>query len=1093
VVFLYLGWLLSGAAQTEPAGAEDRDGIDFYEKKVRPILAERCYKCHSVRAEKVKAGLLLDSREGMLKGGTSGPALVPGNHGRSLLWQALRYVDRNLQMPPDGKLPEAQFKDVEAWIRRGAPAPRGILPDLLAEARKFWSFQPPRASPLPPVRREGWCRNPIDAFILAKLEEQGLEPSSEADKATLLRRVTFDLLGLPPTPEELDAFLGDPHPDAYSRVVERLLASAHYGERWGRHWLDVARYADTPGTGGDTDRHYPYAYTYRDWVIRAFNEDLPYDQFLLRQIAADRLPGDSERQDLAALGFITVGRRHVDNVHEIRDDRIDVVTRGLLGLTVHCARCHDHKYDPIPTQDYYSLYGIFASSNEPGELPLQSAAEHSGPRIAFEKELGSLKAQLDGFMEKRQAEIVGDLRSSGKIALSLLTTWTMPGNIHHYNYERVRTLHALGLREYSWRMWNKFLDDLKKKHHPVLTPWVAFATLSEEEFKSQSHALSALFAWEEDAKKPINPWVRGLFQAEAPADLAELARRYGALLGSVASPEPDPDPTREELRQVLYGEGTPTNISVKNIGEMLSAEDRKKIERWKALIDHLIEHHPGAPPRAMALEDSDKPQDTPILKRGNPEDRGRTVPRRFLAILSAPDAPSFKDGSGRLELARAIATRENPLTARVMVNRIWAGHFGAGLVRTPSDFGTRGDPPTHPELLDWLALRFMDDHWSIKGLHRLILLSATYRQGSPDNPRAEQADPENRRFWRMTPRRLDFEELRDALLLVAGRLDPSLGGQPLQITSQPFPCRRTVYAFIDRVNLPELFRVFDFACPDLHTPQRLQTLVPQQALFLMNSPFVLDMARSLAARSDIAAETDPRRRVERLYRVVYGRPATTAQVVWAQDFVKEQKGRQGPAASEARSPWRYGTGRYDSGSQRVEKFEPLGFFTGSAWQESAGMADPNLGTARLTSEGGAPGLKAVVRRWVAPRDGILGIEGRLSHKERMGGGVAARIVSGHSGLLAFWSVSHVDCETRIEGLQVKAGETVDFLVECRGDSASGSFLWAPVLRLASESGSADSEEWRADRDFAGPLSPPLNAWEKLAQVLLWANEFVYLD
>jgi hypothetical protein len=1093
VILLWLGLSLGAATQSEaPAAGGDREGIDFYEKKIRPIFAEHCYKCHSAEAKKVKAGLLLDSLEGMLKGGSSGPALVPGNHGKSLLWQALRFVDPNLKMPPDGKLPETQFKDVEAWIKRGAPAPRGTLSDILAEARKFWSFQPPRASPLPPLRDGGWCRNPVDAFILARLEEKGLKPSPEADKTRLLQRVSFDLIGLPPTPEEIDAFLRDRDPEAYAKIVDRLLASPHYGERWGRHWLDVARYADTPGTGGDTDRHYPYAYTYRDWVIRAFNEDLPYDQFILQQIAADRLPSEAGRQSLAALGFITVGRRHVDNPHEIRDDRIDVVTRGLLGLTVHCARCHDHKYDPIPTQDYYSLYGIFASSNEPNDLPLLAPPETSDARNAFEKELGLLSSERDGFLTRRQAEILGDLRTPRKIALSLYTAWTMPGDMHHYNVDRVRALHLLGLREYSWRVWCKFLDEVKRKHHPVMTPWVAFAVLPEEDFQSRSPELSARFAFEDDPKKPINPLVRRLFQDEAPASLTELAERFGELLGSVASPERDPDPQREELRQVLYGENAPTNISLKQIGEMFSAEDRKKVERWKAQIDHLVEHHPGAPPRAMAVEDSDKPQDSPVFRRGNPEDRGaRSVPRRFLSILSPPDAAPVKSGSGRLELAQAIATRENPLTARVLVNRVWARHFGAGLVRTPSDFGARGDPPSHPELLDWMAVWFMDHGWSIKSLHRLILLSSAYRQGSADHAAALQSDPENRLLWRMSPRRLDFEEVRDSLLAVAGRLDGSLGGQAVQITSQPFPKRRTVYAFVDRVNLPELFRVFDFACPDLHTPQRLQTLVPQQALYLMNGPFVLEMARALANRPELAGERDPQRRLEKLYRIVYGRAPTREQAAWGLDFVKEQGAALPPTPAAPASPWRYGSGRSDPITKRVEGFEPFSHFTGSAWQESAGMSDPKLGTARLTSVGGSPGQHAVVRRWVAPRDGMLRIDGKLSH--RLGDGVEARIVSSRSGLLASWTVSRVEWDTRVDGLQVKAGETIDFVVEGRGDPVSASFLWAPQLRLASEAAPDAVEEWRAERDFAGPASAPLNAWEQLAQVLLWANEFVYLD
>jgi len=431
VVVVLLGTATQAQQQAAPPLSADQ--IEFFEKKIRPIFVERCYKCHSAASEKVKGGLLLDSREGLLKGGDSGPAIVPGDPEKSILIKALRQTDE-LRMPVKEKLPEEQIADFIAWVKMGAPDPRlqksvpvssQPVPSL-TEARRFWSFQPPREV-FPPIVRTVWGRTPIDNFILAKLEEKRMSPAPEADRRTLLRRVTVDLIGLPPTPGEIDAFLHDDAPDAYEKAVDRLLASPRYGERWGRHWLDVARYADNKGYVFFEEKNYPWAYTYRDWVIKALNDDVPYDRFLQLQLAADRMQSGDDKSDLAALGFLTVGRSFLNRQPDIIDDRIDVVSRGLLGLTVTCSRCHDHKYDPIPTKDYYSLYGIFASSASPKELPLLAAPRMSPDYAAYLKELGAREAEVSKFKETRRVEISATFRSASQIAAYLLAAQESKG------------------------------------------------------------------------------------------------------------------------------------------------------------------------------------------------------------------------------------------------------------------------------------------------------------------------------------------------------------------------------------------------------------------------------------------------------------------------------------------------------------------------------------------------------------------------------------------------------------------------------------------------------------------------------------------
>jgi hypothetical protein len=666
-------------------------------------------------------------------------------------------------------------------------------------ARSHWAFRPPAETPVPTVARADWVKTPVDAFVLHRLEAAGLAPSGPADKSALLRRVAFDLTGLGPTAEEIDAFVADESSDAYERAVERLLASPRYGERWGRHWLDVARYADTRGYLTDNkDRRYPWAYVYRDWVIRAFNEDLPYDRFILLQIAADRIVGDADRRDLAAMGFLTVGRRFIDNFQEIVDDRIDVVTRGLMGLTVHCARCHSHKYDPIPIEDYYSLYGVFSSSVEPAdppEIPRSCPPEWAE---AYEREVGAARAQIDETKAKRLEQILAPLRRPEQIAA-------------------YREAAREGLERDA-----KGLESLARERK--LEPFF-------------------LKRWVEHLKKDPPP-------EEAP-----------------------PDPSFEQ------------------IGPLLTDEDRKRLESMERKVRELTLTHPGAPPRAMVLNDGKRPRDAHVLIRGSRDNPGPVVPRRFLAVLSGPERPAFNDGSGRLELARAIASPDNPLTARVWVNRVWMHLTGGALVPTPSDFGTRCEPPTHPELLDWLARRFVADGWSTKRLHRHIVLSNTYRQAADERAVAGRVDPQNRLLWRMNRRRLDWESMRDALLAVAGELDPTMGGPSVELTTAPFSRRRTVYGRVERQNLAGVFRTFDFAGPDLHCPMRFTTTVPQQALFLMNSPFVQERARALAARS--APEADPAARAQRLYRLALGRSPDETETEAALRFV----------ASEPKEPW----------------------------------------------------------------------------------------------------------------------------------------------------------------------------------------------
>ena len=776
---------------------------EFFEKSVRPVLVEQCLKCHG--PAKQRGGLRVDSREALLKGGDSGPALVPGKPAASLLLKAVRHDGLRMPPKPAAKLAPQAAASLEAWIAAGAvwPADKGPAsgPSSVDIARKaHWAFRPV-ARPAMPANGAG---SPIDRFLLARLEKRGLGFSAPADRRTYVRRVTLGLTGLPPTPQETEAFLADHRPDAFERLVDRLLASPAYGEKWARHWLDVARYADTKGYVFTEERRYPYAWTYRDWVAGAFNEDLPYDRFLVQQLAADLVPGHEQRS-LAAMGFLTLGRRFLNNIHDIIDDRIDVTARGLMGLTVACARCHDHKFDPIPTRDYYSLHGVFASSIEPAELPLLPDAG-SPFRKAFDDELAKRQQALQGYLASQRPVLVKRYRAqAGEYMAAASKRGRPPQGMNGPMVQR-------------WRQWLA-----QKRKSPFYAAWFA-----AKDKQAEAKKYAALFA-------------DGKHDAEGPFAFAGDIRPY------------------------------------------LDRAQRDRATGLKRTVDAWNATGRGAPPRAMALADAARPTDPRVLLRGNPGSPGVAVPRQFLEILSQGRKP-FTKGSGRLEMAQAIVSPDNPLTARVMANRVWMHHFGKGIVGTPGNFGLRGDAPSHPALLDWLASEFVEGGWSVKRLQRSIVLSAAYRQSSAERAEALAKDPENVLLWRMNRRRLEFEPLRDSLLAASGLLDRQMGGPSVDIAGKMAP-RRTVYAFIERQNLPGVFRTFDLASPDASTPQRYSTTVPQQALYLMNSPFMQATAKAFASRADVVG-LDDEARIERMHRLAYGRDADREEIALGLAFVR---------------------------------------------------------------------------------------------------------------------------------------------------------------------------------------------------------------
>lgn len=834
---------------------------EFFEKKVRPILVKRCYECHG--PDEASGSLRLDSKNGWQTGGESGPAIVPAKPARSLLIKAVSYEDKSLQMPPDdggGKLPDDEIAVLTEWVRIGAPDPRignsPVARDVEA-ARSHWAFQPIQRPDVPDDV------HPVDYFVRRQLDAKRFTPTPRADRRTLVRRAVFDLHGLPPRQQQLAADLDD-----FGRLIEDLLASPRYGERWGRHWLDVARYADTKDgvlMYGDR-RMRPFAYTYRDYVIRAFNEDKPFDRFVHEQLAADQLdlPGDSP--DLAAMGFLTLGRMFDNNRHDVIDDQIDTVTRGFLGLTASCARCHDHKFDPIPIADYYSLYGVFASCTEPFERPRIASPDKEGE--AFEQELAKKIAALRT-MEREQHELLlaAARAKIGEYLVKVATTEPDVGETAIF----FLSLLPDQLRPQIVNRWRKLIERRANSDDPIFAPW--HDLMREPTLRAE--------VWREHG---VDERVVAALLEAKPATPAAIAVTYGKLLAQAA--EDDSLGEADPLRSLLVGRGSPGWFPRSQVWYYMSRHDKDK---YRGMVNDLYAgavKSPHAAPRAMILSDSEELYQPVVFRRGEPSQPGKAVPRQFLRVASVSDPTPFTHGSGRLDLAQAITSPTNPLTARVLANRIWMHHFGEPLVENPDDFGLRTPPPSHPQLLDFLASELVQGGWRLKPLHRLLMTSAAWQRDShwsgDSFEQQHQTDPDNQALWRANRRRLDLETMRDTILAVSGQLDDAMFGRPASITD-PANKRRTIYAIVERQTVPSVVRNFDFASPDLSVARRNVTTVPQQALFLMNSDFITQAARALADQTS----GEPAERIASLYQRVLGRKPNENEMESGLQFVGE--------------------------------------------------------------------------------------------------------------------------------------------------------------------------------------------------------------
>jgi hypothetical protein len=1063
-LFLLLGGGLLAARSRADDAAADRAGIDFFEKKIRPVLAERCFRCHSAQAVKLKGNLRLDTRQGLRQGGNSGPAIVPGDAERSLLIKAIRQTDPELKMPPGQKLSAAEVADFEAWVRRGAPDPRtetGQQTGGASGSAAQWAFRSPQEPALPPVKLTSWMQRPIDRFILARLEERGLSPAPPVDKRALLRRATYDLTGLPPTPAEIDAFVADTRPDAFARVVDRLFASPRYGECWARHWLDLVRYTD------DFDE----AWRYRDWVVQAFNRDLPYDQFVRDQIAGDRVPasepGAVNADGIVATTFLSIGQwGGIDRrkrMADIVDDQIDTVGRTFMGLTLACARCHDHKFDPLTTADYYGLAGIFYSTRVISDtvylshgtsrlqVPLVPAAaveEHRRHMARVQQE----EAKLQEAVERHYAAFARSLvPQTGRY---LLAAW---------DYQHRPTADAKltpkdwasgkGLRPFALDQWLHYLEgnrlsDFRLLNKPVAAydgeagvqawmgseerPWWGVNTTVREvpieTFVLPPRTVSmnpgdvgGTVGW----RSPFTGRVRltgrltdadphdgagvhwaidhvtaagrhevssgdlpngasyRLDQGRHPERLAAMAVKAGdeicldvwlrqgdahydvtdveltitrldgpgrwdltqdlrdnfleanphrdgqghgnvwafydmagshrrqrmpaveaVLAGwykATAADKPDRgslEQAAQDLQEAVTAAGpespmvreltdiqSPFWVHARDDTQYLSAEARADLARRAAEVEALKAAAPSLPCANGAQEGGTRfslfpgCRDARIHVRGSYERLGKGVPRRFPAVLAGDHQPPITHGSGRWELARWLTQPDHPLTARVMVNRVWQHHFGEGIVRTPSNFGKQGEPPTHPELLDYLARRFVESGWSVKAMHRQIMLSAAYQQSTKaTNPRA---DPDNRLVGRMNRRRLEAEPLHDGLLAICGCLDEHMGGP----ASDASTLRRMLYLRSSRLDRGGFRALFDGADASIHVDRRSISTIAPQALFLMNGPPIIDHVRRLISRPDVAKQARPEDRIRALYRLAYGRQPTDEEIAIGQRFI----------------------------------------------------------------------------------------------------------------------------------------------------------------------------------------------------------------
>ena len=852
-------------------------GDEYFEKRVRPLLFEHCSQCHGEKIQ--SAGIDLRNPDTVI-----GSAIVSGDESSPLI-RAVRY-ESSIKMPPTSKLSEEAIASLVDWVRMGAPWP-GYEPDGPDKpgeadevvASSHWAFQPLAEPAVPAAGDSTWIRNDIDRFVLAKLRENGLAPAAEAGPLSLLRRAKFDLQGLPPSEEEIRRFAADSGPDAFARLVDDLLGSPHYGERWGRHWLDVARYADSSGV--DEDHPFGDSWRYRDYVVDAFNEDLPFNQFVREQIAGDLLAAldgaPVNARGIVATGFLAIGpmalaqRDPIQKKYDVVDEQIDTTAKAFLGLTVACARCHDHKFDPILTTDYYALAGIFASTRTFDDWRQNGSRYYKHPLVE-EEVYARYKESADSV--KRLGRIQGIARQQ---AVQRFVATGPAKQLATYMLAAAGATEAKDLDSERLEWFRRYLEP-RPNPRPHLARWressgdmAAVAdTYQGELLETLRKRIARFDRWIEEATEAV--------ASETARDLPELPAELPTTL----------------LYRDLFDDGGPFEIDPDDVEERLQQQDRARIEALQSRISRARDALPEEPPMANCVAEGEVVRQR-VFRRGQHKNPGRAVAKRFPLVLAGADQPEVASGSGRLELANWLAADSNPLTPRVIANRVWQWHFGEGLVRTPNNYGIRGEAPTHPLLLDWLTRRFIESGWSVKSLHRLIMDSATYRTGSGISEEAFEKDPENRLWSRFQRRRLTIEELRDSYLRISGRLDPAVGGDTdlgssdlrefdrnnRRIDPDDFT-RRSLYLPLMRNKLPNLLGLFDFGDATTAGGQRSVTNVAPQALYLMNSGF----AHGAAERVADALGGPASDRVDQAYRRVLARPPSTEETDRAIGYVR---------------------------------------------------------------------------------------------------------------------------------------------------------------------------------------------------------------
>ena len=949
--------------------------------------------------------------------------------------------------------------------------------DEKTSSKEHWAFQSIKRSPVP----EAAAGDPIKWFISKSLNKERIDLSPPADRRDWVRRLYYNLIGLPPSYTDLRTLSGDARSDSKlsQDLVDELLGSPRYGEHWARLWLDVARFSDTKGYAyGSEEFNFPHAWLYRDWVIGAFNKDLSYKKFILMQLAADLMlaQGLCDRSDLAAMGYLTLGRRFISVEPDIIDDRIDVVTRGLMGLTVSCARCHDHKFDPIPTKDYYALYGVFKSSHEElTALDLQKSKSLA--------ELNKKKHSLAQEFEKKALELESRfLVRAGEYMLASLKIEEVPPP------DFAEIIEKDDLNPAQIRRWYEYLIQNDREIDPVFRPWLALAKLNEKTFTKEAPKIL-------DDLSDANELVISKLHKVPLMSMSDVANCYAELFQSIDKTA-QRSINQQQLVNVVSGEGSPIRVPrdyIHDVEWLFDEGSKTPLKKMLADIEREIIKLGKEAPHSLILVDRSVPLNVNVFNRGDYSNQGQHVERGYLSMFSQGGGVKFTKGSGRFELAKKIVSKDNPLTARVIVNRIWRSHFGEGLVETESDFGLRSGVPSHPELLDFLASELIDSDWSIKHIQRLIATSSVSRILSSAFP---TKDPENRFLSVYPRRRLSFESMRDTMLSISGELDLQAGGPPKELFGGGASKRRSVYGKIDRQFLPSVLRVFDFANPELHAPRRYRTNVPQQALFLMNSKFTIDRAKALSLKvQNDYPDGDTKAKIVRFYEYVYGRRPHPEEVSQSILFIEDSENNEKEDQSLTKS-WSYGFGEFDKNSGKIKNYKALPSFDGSAWGGGSKWPDPALGWVRLTAEGGHVGNSvkhAAVRRWKSSLSSRIQITGSISKVEACGDGIRAWVSSNRKGLIANWEVEFdKEKPAIIKDLEVEEGEVIDFIVDCgeMDDFYCDGFLWAPVIKSMGEEMS-----WSALTHFSskGNDNVSLSAWQRFAQALFISNEVMFLD